>query len=66
MKRTFLLFSLLFINQVMSSDLEINNAETHFSVTDKSITEFTFVNSLSKMSSSLVKQLDNDFISNTI
>ena len=61
MKRIFIL-CLLFINQAMSFDLELNNKETHFSVTDKSITEFTFVNSLSEISSSFVKQLDNDFI----
>ncbi len=61
MKRIFILY-LLFINQAMSFDLELNNKETHFSVTEKTITEFTFVNSLSEISSSLVKQLDNDFI----
>jgi len=60
-KITLLLFSLL-ATSLFAADIEVVEGETYFSVTDKSVSEFTFINSVSDIQSVVVKTENGDFL----
>ena len=49
-----LLFS-LFVTGVFAADLQVTEGETYFSITQKSDTEFTFINSVSEIKTKVIK-----------
>ena len=56
-----LLFS-LFVTGVFAADLQVTEGETYFSVTQKSDTEFTFINSVSAIQTKVIKTEQEDFL----
>jgi hypothetical protein len=64
MKLTNLLLSflLIFSSHVFASDINIDEGETYFSVTNKTLSEFSFINSVSDISTMIVKTENGEFV----
>ena len=56
-----LLFTFISIS-VFSADIKLNDGENYFRVTSKSVSDFTFINSISEMQTIVVKTEEGDFI----
>ena len=52
----------VFVNYTIAKDINITNGKTYFSVTDKSITNFTFINSVSDIQAVIVKTEERNFV----
>ena len=48
LQKIYIIFLTFFSIQLSIKDIELTNGETYFSVTEKYIEEFTFINSVSK------------------
>ncbi len=57
-----LAFSVVFSFSVSATDIKITDTDNHLAITEKSITEFTFVNYLSDIQTMMVKTKDGDFV----
>ncbi|MBT4217475.1 MAG: hypothetical protein HOE25_02775 [Flavobacteriales bacterium] len=62
LKHIFLSFFLILASNIFSSDIIINDEETYFSVTDKNISEFSFINSVSDVTTMIVKTEEGEFV----
>ena len=61
-QKIYLIFLTFFSIQLFSTDIELNNGETYFSVTEKSLEEFTFINSISNIQTNIIKTESHDFL----
>ena len=55
-------FLTFFSIQLFTIDIELTNGETYFSVTEKSVEEFTFINSVSKIETNIIKTESQEFL----
>ena len=55
-------FLTFFSIQLFAIDIELTNGETFFSVTEKSVEEFTFINSVSKIETNIIKTESQEFL----
>ena len=62
MKLLNFLFLLFFSLNLFGSDINITDEKNYFRVTDKKVSEFSFINSISNISTTIVKSEDRDFI----
>jgi len=62
LKNLILSFLLIFSSHIFASDINITDGENYFSVTNKTLSEFNFINSVSDISTMIVKTDDGDFI----
>ena len=60
-KISFVLFTFFSI-KLFAIDIELTNGETYFSVTEKSVEEFTFINSVSKIETNILKTESQEFL----
>lgn len=60
-KISFILFTFFSI-KLFAIDIELTNGETYFSVTEKSVEEFTFINSVSKIKTNIIKTESQEFL----
>ena len=61
-QKIYLIFLTFFSIQLFSTDIELNIGETYFSVTEKSLEEFTFINSISNIKTNIIKTESHDFL----
>ena len=52
--------------QLFATDIELTSGETYFSVTEKSLEEFIFINSVSNIETNIIKTESQDFLNLTI
>ncbi len=57
-----LAFSIVFSFTISATDIKITDTDNHLTITEKSLTEFTFVNHLSDIQTMMVKTKDGDFV----
>ena len=57
-----IIFLTFFSIQLSAIDIELTNGETYFSVTEKSLEEFTFINSVSKIETNIIKTESQEFL----
>ena len=57
-----IIFLTFFSIQLFTIDIELTNGETFFSVTEKSVEEFTFINSVSKIETNIIKTESQEFL----
>ncbi len=57
-----LAFSVVFSFSVSATDIKITDTDNHLTITEKSLTEFTFVNHLSDIQTMMVKTKAGDFV----
>ena len=62
LKNLILSFLLVFSSNVFASDINITEGETYFSVTNKTLSEFSFINSVSDVTTMIVKTEEGEFV----
>lgn len=61
-QKIYLIFFTFFSIQLFATDIELNIGETYFSVTEKSLEEFTFINSISNIQTNIIKTESHEFL----
>ena len=62
LKNLFLLFLLISSYNLISSDIKINDGSNYFTVTNKTISEFSFINSVCDFSTVIVNTAEGQFV----
>jgi hypothetical protein len=62
LKNLIVLLLCVFVNFTFAKDIEVTSGENYFSVTNKSVTDFTFINSLSDVDAVVVKTENGEFV----
>ena len=62
LKNIFLSILLIFSFNIFASDINISEGETYFSVINKNISEFSFINSVSDVTTMIVKTEEGEFV----
>jgi hypothetical protein len=62
LKNLILSFLLVFSSNIFASDINITEGETYFSITNKTLSEFSFINSVSDVRTMIVKTEDGEFV----
>ena len=62
LKNIFLSILLVFSSNIFASDINIIEGETYFSITNKNLSEFSFINSVSDVTTMIVKTEEGEFV----
>ena len=62
LKYIFLSFLLVFSSNIFASDINIIEGETYFSITNKNLSDFSFINSVSDVTTMIVKTEEGEFV----
>ena len=62
LSKILLAFFVVFSFTISATDIKITDTDNHLAITEKSLTEFTFVNHLSDIQTMMVKTKEGDFV----